>query len=142
MQGSGRAVRFYLQRRLSKHLSMHHALAQPLVADLKRKSVVGGVAAVWAQGVKFGLQTATTIILARLLFRNRPALELMRRLANVKPDDSTVEDCRVGVAVSGPRFIQSSGTIGSARRELKVLLKADNFMQPNSLPIPSPGSRW
>ena len=45
----------------------HHAFAQPAVADLKRKSVVGGVAAVSAQGVKFVLQTATTIVLARLL---------------------------------------------------------------------------
>ena len=46
---------------------MHYALAQPQVADLKRKSVVGGVAAVSAQGAKFVLQTATTVVLARLL---------------------------------------------------------------------------
>src|SRR5206468_5356005 len=46
---------------------MHHALAQPPVADLKRKSVVGGVAAVSAQGAKFVVQTATTMVLARLL---------------------------------------------------------------------------
>src|SRR6266478_6299466 len=46
---------------------MHHALAQPLVADLKRKSVVGGVAAVSAQGAKFVVQTATVMVLARLL---------------------------------------------------------------------------
>jgi O-antigen/teichoic acid export membrane protein len=46
---------------------MHHALAQPVVADLKRKSVVGGVAAVSAQGAKFVVQTATTMVLARLL---------------------------------------------------------------------------
>jgi len=46
---------------------MHHALAQPLVADLKRKSVVGGAAAVSAQGAKFVVQTATTMVLARLL---------------------------------------------------------------------------
>lgn len=46
---------------------MHHALAQPAVADLKRKSIVGGVAAVSAQGAKFVLQTATTVVLARLL---------------------------------------------------------------------------
>jgi PST family polysaccharide transporter len=37
------------------------------VADLKRKSVVGGVAAVSAQGVSFLVQTATTMVLARLL---------------------------------------------------------------------------
>src|SRR5206468_3839477 len=46
---------------------MHHALAQPPVADLKRKSVVGGVAAVSAQGAKFVVQTATMMVLARLL---------------------------------------------------------------------------
>ncbi len=46
---------------------VHHALAQPVVADLKRKSVVGGVAAVSAQGAKFVVQTATTMVLARLL---------------------------------------------------------------------------
>jgi O-antigen/teichoic acid export membrane protein len=47
--------------------SRHHALAQPPVADLKRKSVVGGVAAVSAQGAKFVVQTAAMIVLARLL---------------------------------------------------------------------------
>ena len=46
---------------------MHPALAQPAVADLKRKSVVGGFAAVSAQGAKFVVQTATTMVLARLL---------------------------------------------------------------------------
>jgi O-antigen/teichoic acid export membrane protein len=46
---------------------VHHALARPPVADLKRKSVVGGVAAVSAQGAKFVVQTATTVVLARLL---------------------------------------------------------------------------
>lgn len=45
----------------------HPALAQPSVADLKRKSVVGGVAAVSAQGAKFVVQTATVMVLARLL---------------------------------------------------------------------------
>jgi O-antigen/teichoic acid export membrane protein len=52
---------------VSEHSSVHHALAQPLVTDLKRKSVVGGVAAVSAQGAKFVVQTATTVVLARLL---------------------------------------------------------------------------
>ncbi len=46
---------------------MHEALAQPALDDLKRKSVVGGFAAVSAQGAKFVVQTATTIVLARLL---------------------------------------------------------------------------
>jgi O-antigen/teichoic acid export membrane protein len=45
----------------------HHAFGQPAVADLKRKSVVGAIAAVSAQGVKFVLQMAATIVLARLL---------------------------------------------------------------------------
>jgi O-antigen/teichoic acid export membrane protein len=46
---------------------VHHALTQQPVADLKRKSVVGGVAAASAQGAKFVVQTATTMVLARLL---------------------------------------------------------------------------
>jgi PST family polysaccharide transporter len=46
---------------------MHEALAQLAAGDLKRKSVVGGVAAVSAQGAKFVVLTATTIVLARLL---------------------------------------------------------------------------
>lgn len=47
--------------------SPHHALAQPAVVDLKRKSVVGGVAAVAAQGARFVVQSATMMVLARLL---------------------------------------------------------------------------
>ena len=43
------------------------ALARPAVVDLKRKSVRGGVVAVGAQGAKFLLQTATIMLLARLL---------------------------------------------------------------------------
>jgi O-antigen/teichoic acid export membrane protein len=46
---------------------MHHALAQPAVTDLKRKSIVGGMAAVTAQGAKFVVQMATMMVLARLL---------------------------------------------------------------------------
>ena len=42
-------------------------LAKPGMGDLKRKSVIGGFAAVSAQAVKFVVQTATTMILARLL---------------------------------------------------------------------------
>jgi Membrane protein involved in the export of O-antigen and teichoic acid len=52
---------------LTERPSVHQALGQPTVIDLKRKSVVGGVAAVSAQGAKFLLQTATTMVLARLL---------------------------------------------------------------------------
>ncbi len=47
--------------------SRHHALAQPPVADLKRKSVVGGVAALSAQAARFAVQTGTMMVLARLL---------------------------------------------------------------------------
>src|SRR5438093_1670686 len=53
--------------RLKELSPVHHALAQPPVADLKRKSVVGGVAAVSAQGAKFAVQTVTMMVLARLL---------------------------------------------------------------------------
>jgi PST family polysaccharide transporter len=53
--------------RLKELSPVHRALAQPAVADLKRKSVIGGVAAVSGQGVKFVVQTATTMVLARLL---------------------------------------------------------------------------
>ena len=41
--------------------SRHYGFAQPAVVDLKRKSVIGGIAAVSAQGVKFFLQMATTM---------------------------------------------------------------------------------
>jgi PST family polysaccharide transporter len=47
--------------------SLHSDLARPAIDDLKRKSVIGVVAAVSAQGVKFVLQIATMMVLARLL---------------------------------------------------------------------------
>ena len=47
--------------------SRHRGFAQPAIADLKQKSIVGGIAAVAAQGVKFFLQMVTTMVLARLL---------------------------------------------------------------------------
>jgi len=46
---------------------MHHALVKPAVSDVRRKSIVGGIAAVTAQGAKFVVQTATMMVLARLL---------------------------------------------------------------------------
>lgn len=52
---------------MSEPLSAPRAFAQPSLTDLKRKSVRGGFATVSAQGVRFVLQTATTMILARLL---------------------------------------------------------------------------
>ena len=45
----------------------YHALAQPPLTDLKRRSVRGGFATVLAQSAKFVIQTATMMVLARLL---------------------------------------------------------------------------
>jgi hypothetical protein len=63
---------------------MHHALAQPAVADLKRKSVVGGVAAVSAQAVRFVVQTATTTVLAG--GSRGPAVRLEKREVDYDPE--------------------------------------------------------
>jgi PST family polysaccharide transporter len=52
---------------MSEPSSGYYALAQPSLADLKRKSVVGGLAVVSSQGLKFVVQTGTTMVLARLL---------------------------------------------------------------------------
>jgi O-antigen/teichoic acid export membrane protein len=62
MQASSEAAQV-----IKQSVARHHAFAQPVLADLKRKSVIGGVAAVSAQGAKFVLQTAATMVLARLL---------------------------------------------------------------------------
>jgi hypothetical protein len=53
------------------------ALTQPSLTDLKRSSVRGGFATVSAQGVKFVIQTATMVILARLLSPEDFGLEAM-----------------------------------------------------------------
>lgn len=52
---------------VSKDSTRYHALAHPPLADLKRRSVRGGFATLTAQGAKFVVQTATTMVLARLL---------------------------------------------------------------------------
>ena len=52
---------------MSEPSSRYRAFAHPAVDELKRKSVRGGVVAVCAQGAKFVLQTATMMLLARLL---------------------------------------------------------------------------
>src|SRR5262245_61519262 len=52
---------------MGKRPSRHYAFARPAVDELKRTSVRGGVVAVGAQGAKFVLQTATIMLLARLL---------------------------------------------------------------------------
>src|SRR5262249_56826567 len=52
---------------MEKLSSRYHAFARPAVDELKRKSVQGGVVAVCAQGAKLVLQTATMMLLARLL---------------------------------------------------------------------------
>ena len=53
--------------RIRQPASSHHALAQPPIGFLKRKSIVGAAAALSAQGVRFILQTATVMVLARVL---------------------------------------------------------------------------
>ena len=52
---------------VSDRSARYHALAQPPLTDLKRRSVRGGFATLSAQGVKFVIQTSTTMVLARLL---------------------------------------------------------------------------
>jgi O-antigen/teichoic acid export membrane protein len=52
---------------VSERSARYHALAQPSLTDLKRTSVRGGFATVSAQGLRFVIQTATTMLLARLL---------------------------------------------------------------------------
>jgi O-antigen/teichoic acid export membrane protein len=52
---------------VSEHSARYDALAQPRLTDLKRRSVRGGFATLSAQGLKFLVQTATTMVLARLL---------------------------------------------------------------------------
>jgi len=52
---------------VSERSARYHALAQPPLADLKRRSVRGGFATLSAQGIKFVIQTATTMVLVRLL---------------------------------------------------------------------------
>ena len=52
---------------MSERSCGYHALARPSLADLKRKSVVGGFVGVSSQGLNFAVQTATTMALARLL---------------------------------------------------------------------------
>ena len=47
--------------------SRHHVFAKHALTDLKRKSVVGAIVALSAQAVKFVLQMATMMLLARLL---------------------------------------------------------------------------
>jgi PST family polysaccharide transporter len=51
----------------SERSASYHALAKPPLTDLKRRSVRGGFATVSAQGLKFVIQTGTTMVLARLL---------------------------------------------------------------------------
>jgi PST family polysaccharide transporter len=57
--------------------SLHRGLAQPAVHELTRKSVRGGVIAVCAQGAKVVLQTATMMLLARLLSAEDFGLQAM-----------------------------------------------------------------
>jgi PST family polysaccharide transporter len=52
---------------VSECSARYNALAQPPLTDLKRTSVRGGFASLSAQVLKFVIQTATTMVLARLL---------------------------------------------------------------------------
>src|SRR5512147_2057205 len=52
---------------MSEPSSRYRVFGRHAVDELKRKSVRGGAVAVCAQGAKFVLQTATMMLLARLL---------------------------------------------------------------------------
>src|SRR5215831_20099023 len=52
---------------MGKRCLQYRAFARPAVDELKRTSLRGGFVAVCAQGAKLVLQTATTMLLARLL---------------------------------------------------------------------------
>jgi O-antigen/teichoic acid export membrane protein len=52
---------------MEKPLSRYNIVARPAADEVKRKAIRGGVVAVCAQGAKFVLQVATTMLLARLL---------------------------------------------------------------------------
>src|ERR1700739_2389691 len=52
---------------VQEHPSRYHVFAEPTITDLKRKSVRGGFATLLAQGFRFVIQTATTMVFARLL---------------------------------------------------------------------------
>ena len=52
---------------MSERPARYRVLAQPPLTDLKRRSVRGGFATLSAQALKFVIQTATTMVLARLL---------------------------------------------------------------------------
>ena len=52
---------------MRKHSPPRRSFARPALEDLKRKSVLGGVVAIGAQAAKLVLQTATVMLLARLL---------------------------------------------------------------------------
>jgi hypothetical protein len=66
--------------------------------------------------------------LGTFFFRNRPALELMRRLVNAKLDDSTLRIAVLGCSI-GAEAYSILWTVRSARLDLKVLLEADNSVQ-------------
>ena len=52
---------------VSERSAQYRALAQPAIADLNHRAVRGGFATLAAQGLKFVVQTATTMVMARLL---------------------------------------------------------------------------
>ena len=56
-----------MSENVNRRAIRYNALAQPPLIDLKRRSVRGGFASVLAQSVKFVIQTATVMVLARFL---------------------------------------------------------------------------
>jgi O-antigen/teichoic acid export membrane protein len=52
---------------IDEKASRYRALAQPPTTELKRRSVRGGFATMSGQGLRFVIQTASTMVLARLL---------------------------------------------------------------------------
>ena len=150
--------------------SRHYGFARPAVVDLKRKSVIGGIAAVSAQGVKFFLRLQVlgkspadfylrlnkriwqrlpfrvrnlypvrcygawlhTLICLRasrqqcfgtFFLRNRPALELMCRLAQQKDYASTLRIAVLGCSI-GAEVYSILWTLRLARPDLKIVLSA------------------
>jgi SAM-dependent methyltransferase len=69
------------------------------------------------------LRANREMYLGTFFFRNRPALELMRRLARQKADGSTLRIAVLGCSI-GAEVYSILWTIRSARPDLKVLLDA------------------
>src|SRR5438876_8848410 len=69
------------------------------------------------------LRANREMYLGTFFFRNRPALELMRRLVNAKPDGSTLRIAVLGCSI-GAEVYSILWTIRSVRPDLEVRLDA------------------